>query len=734
MKLLWTFIHIALLINRHSCIPRISMESGDIVDDNTTHAHITQTVSASPTTSSGNSDSYYVQDFVAIDKDTLLCLYPGSDQRLDSCLTPTGSICNGMKTAKLHEKEIVLCSCQPQCLLSEDCCYDFMDVCIRNSENPPTLDDLWPSSYCLSRPDMYDIVIIHRCQREWSDDEFRKKCEKTNDTSVLDLTPVFTLSDHDVYQNIYCAVCNGIDPSAVQFLPLQWSCDIPRRTKAEIWHILRQHNISSAIATVQKIPDCKLTVGVPNDVQEKLPICVNYIKECPSDFGDLNLVQRCQNFTANIQVGSATSIRFALRFYKNIHCALCNEPQVNLSEIFCGIPADYTGFQRLPSFNVLFDFTAQGFQRVFAHGDYYTEQWNCDHDEMFDMFLEKCVKKVRYPQSEFENRASIVNTRSMSRDMISWYILLTFHISFPSQNVRPALTEFERNVTSFIRRSLPLNNMISISESELQLFNAQDATITLKVDVESTSNVFTEEILPSACMRTWADSESEVSMVGAEIQSVTFELPNGNCSNMTDRVTLKGSIFEYNNETLNEDEVANITWHPVFTFSHFMSKSCFYERESSNLQNIAIEMVMCISKSDEDDETPFTCANGVILKLAADDFEITEGILVVDSSIYPEDQFVLSDDQSYAYICHINQKVASFWNTSSKTKLKQLLTLIGCILSIIYLVVSIITICAFKQMRTRPGKIILNLAIALVTVQLLFITVMDVVHILGCVR
>ncbi|XP_070557267.1 adhesion G protein-coupled receptor E1-like [Ptychodera flava] len=347
---------------------------------------------------------------------------------------------------------------------------------------------------------------------------------------------------------------------------------------------------------------------------------------------------------------------------------------------------------------------------------------------MFDIFLEKCVKKVRYLQSEFENRASIVNTRSMSRDIISWHISLTFHVSVPSQTVCPALTEIERNVTSFIRRSLPLNNMISISESELHSFNAHDATITLKVDVESTSIVFTKEILPLACMRTWADSESEVSMIGAEIQSVTFELPNGNCSNMTDRVTLEGSIFEYNNGTLNEDEVANITLNPLYTFAQFMSKSCYYDRESSNLPKIDIEIVMCVSKSDENEDAPFTCANGVILKLTAEDFVITEGVLVVDSSIYPEDQFVLSDDQSYAYICHINQKVASFWNTRSKTRLKQLLTLIGCILSIVCLVVSIITICAFKQMRNRPGKIILNLAIALVTAQLLFITVMDVVQ------
>ncbi|XP_070557797.1 uncharacterized protein [Ptychodera flava] len=696
MKLLWIFLFVALLtywdsltvVKSLASVVGIPTERGDNAGDHTSQALVDPTVSATPETNSKSTDDDFVQGYYSIDNDTLLCHYPGSDQRLDSCLTPTGSVCNGTKIYKRIDIEIDMCSCEPQCLLRKDCCHDYEDVCIRNSDNPPNLDDLWLSSYCLSTPqDMYDMTMFHRCPREWSDDDFRQKCEKANDTSVLDITPVFTSDDYVVYQNIYCAVCNEIDPSAVQFLPLQWSCDIPRRTKVEFYHKLVS-NISLAIAMLQKLQDCKRTVGVPIDLQERLPTCVNYTAECPSGFPDLELVHRCQNYAAHIHVGEIAVVGVVPRFYKNIHCALCNEPNIHFSEVYCGIPQGYKNFRRLRAFNVLFDFTAQGFQRVFAHGDYYTEQWNCDHDEMFDIFLEKCVKKVRYLQSEFENRASIVNTRSMSRDIISWHISLTFHVSVPSQTVCPALTEIERNMTSFIRRSLPLNNMISISESELQYFSAQDATITLKVDVESTSIVFTKEILPLACMRTWADSESEVSMVGAEIQSVTFELPNGNCSNMTDRVTLKGSIFEYNNGTLNEDEVANITLNPLHTFAQFMSKSCYYDRESSNLPKIDIEIVMCVSKSDENEDAPFTCANGVILKLTAEDFVITEGVLVVDSSVYPEDQFVLSDDQSYAYICHINQKVASFWNTRSKTRLKQLLTLIGCILSIVCLVVS----------------------------------------------
>ncbi len=117
------------------------------------------------------------------------------------------------------------CSCDPDCYeVFNDCCSDYIKYCgtQKPTETPTkkyhyTCEEIGHrdgpfSSYCLVSDGLW---IVTRCQPNWPDDIFRTKCEAPLDNldiSSPDLYSYLPVLGHDntTFRNMYCAICNGV--------------------------------------------------------------------------------------------------------------------------------------------------------------------------------------------------------------------------------------------------------------------------------------------------------------------------------------------------------------------------------------------------------------------------------------------------------------------------------------------------------------------------------------------
>ncbi|XP_022088744.1 uncharacterized protein LOC110978233 [Acanthaster planci] len=105
------------------------------------------------------------------------------------------------------------CQCDDACVLFDDCCYDYKDVC---DPKPPSLERggftieqlgcIWVPG---SQFTHIGYVAVNRCPISWVDEGTRDLCERPlNNTDVVGSLPVYDEKGVD-FKNIYCAICNG---------------------------------------------------------------------------------------------------------------------------------------------------------------------------------------------------------------------------------------------------------------------------------------------------------------------------------------------------------------------------------------------------------------------------------------------------------------------------------------------------------------------------------------------
>ncbi|XP_022103571.1 uncharacterized protein LOC110986195 [Acanthaster planci] len=217
------------------------------------------------------------------------------------------------------------CKCDSLCPFFNDCCYDYEEICSDEDE---------VSSFGLREGGNYTCVgnslmqqgywLVTSCPGSFQNEEVLNKCQISDPDSVLAHVPV---SDNMgiPYRNVHCAVCNGIDATAVKAWEVQAMCN-----PSSIQHVIRNETTSPEEKLAMIAQKCPLKID-----SQSFPIQIPKPRSCFSDLigmctsTDLQRIfgAGCSSYTAVVNVGNTS--------YKNPHCFLCNHDLSRAPEINC---------------------------------------------------------------------------------------------------------------------------------------------------------------------------------------------------------------------------------------------------------------------------------------------------------------------------------------------------------------------------------------------------------------
>ncbi|XP_077977288.1 uncharacterized protein LOC144432862 [Glandiceps talaboti] len=702
----------------------INLPSTMIISSLEETSRITSTVSPMLMSPGASSPAVTINDvkWISLDEESLLCLNPDSHVRMDSCNTPTGPICNSTIPPFADYQ---LCSCKSNCIGRGNCCYDYLDVC--NHQNG--LQDVVAGlEFCMkTKVDEEYIWTIQKCPRSWSSEDIRQKCENINETSMLGVTPVIS-PNGVVYRNIYCSICHGANMTTLQFAALEWNC--PSSSK----RLFRSHlsSIHSVLAMASSVHDCVRAVVIPDHIMTSLESCVYFINSCPVTSFDETAIKLCSNYTSYLTFGPGI-------YYRNIHCLQCNFESIDMSGHKCGIPLHVIELSRGPSFDILFDFNTMGDFHLDAAGLEFREHWDCPHGEIFDVIQEKCVTKgcpIDYVDIDGQCKPEIATlTPSLFTNLVSAYSqgpslgyergyqsdwLLSLLFAVPSKMAHDDLILLTYDIKNLIRKFF-MNATHGLVLEELNMSKGTLFTLwAMGFRVVLEWNTM-DHVFPEACRNILNLSESYMLGQNISLWSVSFEESgHGFCEDgVKQRLSIQTSTGI--TKAVIAEQISTLKGNSINPADFRLSKACSFQQKKVD---DSCEVVFCSDNNTKDDKHLFNCS-GLIVKIHATDFKISEGVLLVKLRTFQPGQFYLTGDGMHAYICNTDEQAFTIWNYNAKAKIKQVLTLIGCIISILCLFITLVTFCLFKKTRTRPGKILLNISVALMLGQVIFITLMD---------
>ncbi|XP_070537054.1 uncharacterized protein [Ptychodera flava] len=259
-----------------------------------------------------------------IDPESLQCLFTNGE-RMDSCRTTNGPICNGDIAVKFNGCEYFICSCQPACLMRNNCCHDYEENCfIASNKTFPTVDEIRNADveYCMETRNTIGVMVTYMCPEDWIDEKIRQQCEIISDASVFTATPVGDVTGR-VFRNVYCAMCHEVNISSVRYFSLAWKCPYSRRIQRDI--LRHSGNVSATISAARGIGECRLLPWLPDDLQGNVSSCTYSIDTCSSTYDNKTVIALCNNYTSKVSVLSSRRYYGIVTLYKNLHCAICND-------------------------------------------------------------------------------------------------------------------------------------------------------------------------------------------------------------------------------------------------------------------------------------------------------------------------------------------------------------------------------------------------------------------------
>ena len=277
------------------------------------------------------------------------------------------------------------CHCDDLCSLFHDCCLDA-------STTPeiffPVLNDFPQESIsCISFKEVTkedSVYIVAKCPSSWNDSRIRSLCEDEAADDILLRLPVTGHRTSLLYENMYCAICHKT--AYTYWIPSAYC----RRQSADYSDIPP----NATIIDIVKYEGCGITFFPPNNSTRFRP-CLGHVinNKCDSTFNKSETVDLCEKTDDMAMVYSAG------RAWRNVKCAECNfQTSLQCSPMFfslnptSALPGPY-------SLTVLLDLnTGFGSSTVGTESSSvtksYTEQYSCDHNEVYDPFVKQCRQVI----------------------------------------------------------------------------------------------------------------------------------------------------------------------------------------------------------------------------------------------------------------------------------------------------------------------------------------------------
>jgi hypothetical protein len=178
----------------------------------------------------------------------------------------------------------------------------------------------------------------------WTQDsEFKNNCTRVYDINfgeLINYLPVYNHVTSITYRNVYCALCNNIEPANCEFWKPMVKCG------DHFYSDIKSNFVPSDVKTV-----CNIKFEIPGDEAVPLMPCRSAVSRC-------NITGYWERYDHNVEAGCLTYrsiVVYGGRNYQNIFCLLCNEnfPAINDCENAAKwssgvIISGQTGYDSLP--------------------------------------------------------------------------------------------------------------------------------------------------------------------------------------------------------------------------------------------------------------------------------------------------------------------------------------------------------------------------------------------------
>ena len=244
--------------------------------------------------------------------------------------------------------------------------------------------------------------------------------------------------------------------------------------------------------------ECYIDPAMPTQLTDVVRSCSGKatIVDCPESFGDQATVELCHSYTALIFEPNTA--------YRNIHCAICNN--ADLEKLICLNLGPFGRFNWQQNFNTF------SFAVLFDLGGNLNESVGhvkaCNDGQMFDPFFAKCRKvscgssdKIyrqgkcldAFALQEFEATTTTSTTPTTTSTLESSGSKISFPIAFPS-----VITTITTTTTTTTTTSASIS--ASTSETTFAPTLLEESTL-VSTEAETTSEVEPEEVTESVTLQ-----------------------------------------------------------------------------------------------------------------------------------------------------------------------------------------------------------------------------------------
>ena len=245
------------------------------------------------------------------------------------------------------------CYCDPDCyLVFNDCCTDYIKYCgPQKTVKTPTMQYNYSCEVRLLPFDTFckckGLWMVTQCTFGWPNDTVRENCKrpKLRIQSVQDIygfLPVQGINGNTTFRNAYCAICNGI----TTFEPWRLDGRIFKRHKNGVPKPVKNN---SAVAVPQNL---NLTEKINFLLSHSDYITVKRHENAAERFCRTDIIDYCRSGRElhSCTYGIVALVSYRENVYKNINCATCHKKE-NITSPSCfsmhetdSRPSPATGF------------------------------------------------------------------------------------------------------------------------------------------------------------------------------------------------------------------------------------------------------------------------------------------------------------------------------------------------------------------------------------------------------
>ena len=618
-----------------------------------------------------------------------------------------------------------MCYCDWACVRLGDCCLDYEAACLsgpnvtvnnyadvlRNRTSPSATCDIFLEESRINETNFVSLLVVTSCGRRDTNSLMIDLCESPpvgNKTLATELPVIFR---DVIYRNRYCALCNNPGEVLTDIVTAGAAIQCENTTEFTYW---RRYDGDTGDDV--DISNCGIMLNLSNFQNQPIgtsryecmwdtsvvTTCDAYLSFPMLDFDYLELT--CHKYRAYI------SKRIWGPIYNNPHCAMCNGV-IDINGMQCGVyepQYDPPSFRRLISFEYLD-------RRLII----------CPRDSVIDHTTGHCVKPT-CPAGHVMLRDKVCTALDVrvpqifsATGDIRIYFVIASEYQFSQDYYEELVSDIgiEIVVGSFKVNTcdnftvldnwdeiMPINSTCWIQEtmsrklsevvSRVELFEAQIRLQSLpyynKLGINM--SVFSQDVNDTSsmptCLRGSPKIRHDLVLLGDMFSQETFP-----------------STFQ----VMSTSQEYNVSEVPILV-----------SWRNSNLTDIgwneSVTAIVCEADIMSCDTVTFQ----------ADEYiEKGESIIIYDGTqqeVKILERYVLRLDSNAIVFCSslLSNLTGVLYSDNTDSLVEGILSVIGGTLSMVCIVLTMITYCMFEQIRTRAGKCVMNLCVALFFAQLSF--------------